>query len=103
MDQTPVLWVDQFLSTVFQCWDDEVYGKLSLIALYYMLYKSCLYALFTDSTACCKQFRDEGCIPDLVMLGNRVAEGEIVTEEIQRLAKKILEKIALEGGKDVLQ
>lgn len=103
METTPVLWVDQFLSTVFQCWNDEYYGTLSLIALYYMLYKYVCSRLLNGSNACCKQFRDEGCIPDLVMLANGKSEGEIVPEDTVQLAKKVLDKIALEGGKEALQ
>lgn len=36
---TTVFWIDGFLSTVFQCWNDETYGVVALQSLYYMLYK----------------------------------------------------------------
>ena len=64
---------------------------------------SVFFVALWSSTACCKQFRDEGNIPDLVLLADGKLAGEIVSEDIAQLAKKILDKIALEGGKNVLQ
>ena len=51
---------------------------------------------------CFKQFRFEGCIPDLIMLAEGYYGNEEVSGPIRNVANEILDKIVLEGKDDAL-